>query len=462
MARHVERHPYIVMLVPHEPTADPRIKWVASLCKGIARTDILASVDSLIAPHITVDGDIWTERTSTAELASHRSLGLGLLGHKLLAGSSAAFYSEFKAREMYREQVDGDEAPPRSTVINRLRYYYGGAIRSIGKICRAQPLISAMRRRAEVVSLAPRLVICHDIYALSAAIRLKRLYGCKVVYDCHEFWPDADLLSNGLDSRLVAAYEGPLIRAADLVVTVNAPLAEYLRKFYGARRILAVPNAEPLDANRPAPPSDRGRAPVIFLLQGQATVGRGIDTLLRRWNEMALPPSEAVLQVRTPDNPYVVQLKQRYAQPVAEGRIAFLPAVPEEDLVRSAAAADVGVIPYPDHNINHRYCCPNKLSQYFQAGLAVTANATEYVASVLQASQAGWTYDERDAESFRKAVRAVVGDRAELLRRRRQAYDFATRHFHWDAVAREYRAVIAALFCEAEDRAAATSAGMAA
>ena len=56
--------------------------------------------------------------------------------------------------------------------------------------------------------------------------------------------------------------------------------------------------------------------------------------------------------------------------------VFFPPPVRETSLIAAAAAADVGVIPYMPTIINFRYCCPNKLSQYMQAGLPIMAGNT--------------------------------------------------------------------------------------
>ena len=57
--------------------------------------------------------------------------------------------------------------------------------------------------------------------------------------------------------------------------------------------------------------------------------------------------------------------------------VFFPPPVCEGLLIAAAAEADIGVIPYKPTIINFRYCCPNKLSEYMQAGLPLMAGNTE-------------------------------------------------------------------------------------
>ena len=44
-----------------------------------------------------------------------------------------------------------------------------------------------------------------------------------------------------------------------------------------------------------------------------------------------------------------------------EGRVYFIPAVPQRDLLAYCASADAGVIPYQAVDLNNYYTSPNKL-----------------------------------------------------------------------------------------------------
>src|SRR5207245_8005977 len=76
--------PRILMLVPHEPEADPRIKWVTQLCAQIGRTDIIgytSSVDD--KPAREYDGVIYTERVNPYHyyrFAERRGAGIRRIG----------------------------------------------------------------------------------------------------------------------------------------------------------------------------------------------------------------------------------------------------------------------------------------------------------------------------------------------------------------------------------------------
>lgn len=297
-----------------------------------------------------------------------------------------------------------------------------------------------LHRRCRSISIPPDVIVCHDIIALMTAIRLKRQFGCPVIYDAHEYWPEADLLAPKWESWLVAKIEGRYIRHADKVVTVTPQLARQLERKYEIRDVLCVPNAEPWTAPRRDFPEVRREGPVRFLIQGRVVPGRAVGRFLDAWQTIA--PQNAVLILRSPDSPYLQQLIERFAEAIERGLIVLAPPVTEQELVSEAAKADVGVITYSGPSLNHIYCCPNKLSQYMQAGLAIFHHQdAQYVGDVVNASGGGLSFDPDDIEAFRRSIERMT-DREFLNTSRQNAFIYARDEFNWHAQLQPYRRAI--------------------
>ena len=118
----------------------------------------------------------------------------------------------------------------------------------------------------------------NDLDTLLVGAMARRAYGCKLVYDCHEFlpyaWPDATRWNRWLLGR----YEGWLIRFADSVITVNPLLAGEIMKAYGGITVQSVPNAEPLLDGWVIPPlSPGGRGRWSSSSREVLVPGRGIE-----------------------------------------------------------------------------------------------------------------------------------------------------------------------------------------
>jgi glycosyltransferase involved in cell wall biosynthesis len=281
----------------------------------------------------------------------------------------------------------------------------------------------------------PDVVHCNDLDTLLVGILAKRKYGCRVIYDAHEFWPVSDSLCRWIDTTFFAAVERLLIRKADAVVTVNPLLAEEIRRAYRLRQVFSVPNVEPWIESRPALDTAWEMAAladgrVKFLFQGRFTLARGIEELIRGWAHV--DAGKAALFLRGPDNMWRQQATALAAQLGVLGKsVYFLESVTEDQLVPAAAEADVGLIPYLPRALNERLSCPNKLSQYLHAGLMVVANDLPYVRSVIDEAGAGICYDSTNLVTLVDVVHQVA-DNPEFLRRCQQnACRFARERFNW-------------------------------
>ena len=270
------------------------------------------------------------------------------------------------------------------------------------------------------------------------------------MYDSHELWPHADLLSEAWEPPLIARLEKRLLRNAHAVITVSTPLARILEEMYGLPEVLTVPNAAPIEPGvRPSSERDPSR-PVRFLLQGGVAPGRGFDALLEGWH--AVDPARATLSIRCPVHAYLSDLRARFADLWESGRVNELDAVAPHELVQAASFADVGVIPYVGPNPNHLYCCPNKLSQYMQAGLAVLTNDLPYVRGIVERFECGTTYTAERPETVADAVDFLTRDPDALRRMKERARAGALSDFNWAAVSGPYRDALVGALAAAEEK----------
>jgi glycosyltransferase involved in cell wall biosynthesis len=418
------------MLVPHEPDLDPRVEWVLGLCRDVARTDVLAATWNSTKPVVEYDGVVSIERIDYARNASR------------LTRAIAAASSRLDGLGPTRRFAARNGAPPVAATARELAdYHLGALLRLVSAWAFYGLLISALYRRGRALNVPPTVIISHDIYALLPATLLKRRFGSRLLHDSHEYFPEADLLAPRWQMRLARLFERRFIRQADRVVTVSPPLARLFEKAYGLPHVDAVPNAEPRVT---LPSRSKGNLPRRFLLQGQASPGRGFEQLFSLWRHVDEP--RAVLQVRCPDSAYVQHLRDRFATLFASGRAEWLEPVPGQDLVAAAAQADVGVIPYVGPSLNHLYACPNKLSQYMAAGLAVLACADmQYVTRVISDFDCGVTYDPDDPESLRRALAVLLDEPARLEAFQANAQHAAAESFNWEQVSKPYRSALVSL-----------------
>lgn len=106
--------------------------------------------------------------------------------------------------------------------------------------------------------------------------------------------------------------------------------------------------------------------------------------------------------------------------------------VPDADLPRWLAAADLGAIPLADNRMNQARW-PNKVGEYLAAGLPVLSNPVGYVAQVLRESGAGLLVPP-SAEGFCQGLLQLTAPGAGEAYRS-QARRLAEQELSWDALA---------------------------
>src|SRR5262249_27940477 len=258
-------------------------------------------------------------------------------------------------------------------------------------------------------------------------------WGAKLIYDSHEYYPYQ--YPSWCFSSTIRWYEATLIEAVDVYITVSPPLAGEVARVYPVAPVHGIPDvgaSPPLRAGRAESPISalaRGRLKVIY--QGTFAEGRGLEEVISEWRRV--DGTRAVLFLRGPKNPIRDGIEELAAAAGMLGESVYvLPPVLERDLIGAAQDADVGLIPYKTDSLNHRFACPNKLSQYLHAGLAILSNRLPYVEQLVREGTLGLCYDVRAAGSFAAAIRALTDDREAVESFKKNARSYAENHFNWE------------------------------
>jgi glycosyltransferase involved in cell wall biosynthesis len=409
----------VLVLVPHEPTLDPRVHYTAeSLATRYAVTVLAIVQDEERRPEDNRPPDAGYVTVRLPLRARGGSVFMLLRVLRLWwAGRSTG--------------VAPRRHPPGRRGSFKERIVTGP--RMTAAVLRFTLRANAVLWRAALAhGRVPTVVYCHDLYSLQTGVLLKQRFGARLVYDSHEYYPYQHPYPGY--ASVIGTYESILLRHVDVHITVSPQLAAELERTYGVSAIQAIPNVEPVPVPRPPVPLSamsalaHGRLRLLF--QGTFAEGRGLEDVLRAWTEV--DGSRAALFLRGPENAWGGQLRRLAEDLGVLGKsVYFLPAVLEKELIAAAQEADVGLIPYPGHWLSYRFACPNKLSQYLHAGLAVLANRLPFVEDVVLRAGAGLCYDGDEPGSFARAVETLAVDRSQLARFRANAVRFAETEFHW-------------------------------
>lgn len=291
-----------------------------------------------------------------------------------------------------------------------------------------------VRERAIVTFLSrypeyrPDLVLCHDYFTASVAIKVARTANAKVSVDCHEY----ALGQYAHDPRWVKLHQ-PVVRAlqdelyarVDGITTVCEGIAELIEKDHPVRRPVRVVRSVPFYV----PQSFRPTGNVVTVLyHGEIFPSRALHVAVRSMH-LWRPEFRFVLRGYS-DAAYVAQLREIAAEVGVADRLEIQPPVPFDQIVPAANEADIGYFVHLDTSPQRRFALPNKFFEYVMAGLALVVSDLPEMARLVREHDLGVLVPECEEESIARVINSL--DRASIDEMKRHSLS-AAKVLNWDA-----------------------------
>jgi glycosyltransferase involved in cell wall biosynthesis len=268
------------------------------------------------------------------------------------------------------------------------------------------------RRMIDVgVALEADVYHCHDLNTFAVGVECKRgVPGSRLVYDSHELQTERNRMSDEARNEAVAE-EGRCFAAADAFIVASPSWIAWDRELYGSVpeasiTLLNVPELQQVERTRVLhdeigiPPEAK-----ILVYQGSIQENRGIE-----------PAIEAV---RTLDDVVLVIIGYGHFRPELEayveregltGRVKFFGPIPNDELLRYTAAADIGLCNIVNSSMSYYTSLPNKLFEYTMAGLAVIGSDSPEIGRIVGEENIGEVTDPEDPQGIAAAVRTILAD----------------------------------------------------
>src|SRR5262249_39416846 len=114
-------------------------------------------------------------------------------------------------------------------------------------------------------------------------------------------------------------------------------------------------------------------------------------------------------------------------------RVHLFPPRPFTELVRTAAAATIGLVPIKPVNLGSYTGDTNKLFEYLRAGLRVVASDLPEIRRVVTEGNppVGEVFDSESSSSIASAIRRLV-DGDDYQARRQEARRHALKYYNWE------------------------------
>ncbi len=298
----------------------------------------------------------------------------------------------------------------------------------------------------------PDVYLANDLDTLWPNAFWAKRRGKPLVYDSHEYFLGApELESRPLIQRAWRWIEKRYLPEITAGVTVNATIAqayyrEYGQSFQVARNMPLLP-----EGGLPFPPEGDGHQEMrrraacaelqlppdrpIWLLQGAGiNIDRGAEELLEAVGQH---PKALLLIVGSGDALPGLQ-KRAKIQGWNESKVRFVGRKPREKLRQYTQAAHLGFSLDKPKSQNYRWSLPNKLFDYFQAGVPVIVS--DLVEVVAHLGTAGAVLPETTPEAILRTAEDLMQPRPYAMAS--QSAMRAAHRYHWEVEKATWEAVI--------------------
>lgn len=269
-----------------------------------------------------------------------------------------------------------------------------------------------------------QFLLANDLDTLLPNYIVSRLNNCPLIYDSHEYFTEVpELISRPKVRRFWLRLEELIFPKLKNVSTVNYKLASLYESKYGVK-VVAIRNLpKPIitpNKQQIIPATDR-RKKIIY--QGSLNMGRGIELMIE---SMAFLDDH--LLILAGDGDIKLKLEHQVIQSGLQDRIIFIGKLRPEELSGLTQQADVGLSLEEDLGLNYRYCLPNKVFDYINAGVPVLVSDLPLLKELILTHRVGEYLPVRNPEALAKIIRQMISTKTVYL----QAISDAKKELNWD------------------------------
>ncbi len=273
------------------------------------------------------------------------------------------------------------------------------------------------------------IYIACDLPVLPVGYAGKQTNNAILIYDAHEFYTEQASLSLKTKKKL-KAVENDLIGHADCLITVNNDIANLFKKEYLLDKIHVIMNATECckyERNFLHDIIHIDRKIPVILYQGGFIPNRNLQKLV----ELSSYLKTSVLIMLG----WGVMEKELKIMAenlgVLNKRIFFIPKIPQTELISYTRSATIGIIPYPDIDLNTRYCSPNKLFEFICAEIPIAANnVLVTVQKMLQHHNIGFNINLKDPKTCASKIEKIISNK-NLMEKYKSSLQNAGELFNW-------------------------------
>lgn len=270
----------------------------------------------------------------------------------------------------------------------------------------------------------------NDIDTLVPCYLIKCLKNQKLVFDAHELFTEVPELENKtLKKNLWRWVERVFAPKANLRLTVNQSLAEQFKLRYDLP-FYVVRNVQKKSAPGPALTRETLGIPMhqlLCVLQGSGlNKGRG---LMETVEAISLLDNVILLVIGSGN---AVEDAQSYCRSLKlTERIRFIPRIPYREMMAYTRMADIGLAFDTHPCLNFQLALPNKIFDYFHAGIAVLCGPQPEIKKLVEQYECGLVMPQVTPKTIAENLRFFQENPERLASCKRQS-SIASETENWE------------------------------
>lgn len=294
--------------------------------------------------------------------------------------------------------------------------------------------------------LKPDLVICVEPLTVLVGLALRRKLGCKVVFDVHEFFPDAFAERfrpplSWIAKSLYLSFERWLQRKADATTAVNEEILDQLVPRARRKNAIAIPNYPVKNVwdytcETPMELSDICEMDFDLIYIGGLTADRGIFKILKSVSILRneFPALNGLILGKFFDPEVEKQFNEQLNTLNLNAVIYYQSWIPAEKIGLLLKRSRVGLWVFNPQNRRMSRAVPLKVLEYFAAGLPVVSINTPLMRELVEQNGLG-ACCEFHSDSIAKAVSGILKQKKSEYRLMSQRCSaLIEEKYNWEAV----------------------------
>ena len=277
------------------------------------------------------------------------------------------------------------------------------------------------------------IINCHSLHVLPLGVAAKILRSKKLIYDAHELETEVNG-AKGMLKVISKVLEKTFIKFVDQTFVVSNSIKEWYINKYQLKDISTIRNI---------PSSSQGYVSKnnllrnlfhisenqqVYIYQGSLSTKRGANIILEAFKSIHSIEKHIVFLGSGHLKNEILEATKIY------NNIHFLDAVSTVELPAYTSSADVGIHMIINTCLNHYYCLPNKIFEYFVYGIPVIVSDFPEMSSIVESNNIGWCISPQ-IETLVKVINSITNEEIEKYR---SNVLIKRNDFSWENEANEY------------------------